>query len=67
VLSVWLRVPPPRGWCEECRREVTRVTPDEAAALIHVKPRAIYRRLETGELHFVEDGGGAVWICLNSL
>jgi hypothetical protein len=43
------------------------VTPDEAAAMARVKPRAIYRRLEAGDLHFVEDGDGALWICVQSL
>jgi len=43
------------------------VTPDDAASLVRVKPRAIYRKLEAGDLHFVEDSSGAVWICMNSL
>ena len=67
VLAILRRAPPPRGWCEQCCREVERVTPDEAAALVRVKPRSIYRRLEAGDLHFIEEGGGAVWICLHSL
>src|SRR5882724_12207160 len=42
---------------------IARVTPEEAAAIVVVNPRAIYRRLEAGDLHFVEDGDGALWIC----
>jgi hypothetical protein len=67
VLSIRRRVPRPRSWCEQCCGEVERVTPDEAATLSRVKPRSIYRRLEAGDLHFIEDGSGAVWICLPSL
>jgi hypothetical protein len=67
VLSVLGQPPPARAWCEQCRREVPWVTPDEAASLVQVKARAIYRRVEAGGLHFVEDGAGAVWICINSL
>jgi len=66
VLSIRRRAPLPRSWCEQCCREVERVTPDEAAAISRVKPRAIYRRLEAGDLHFIEDGG-VLWICFQSL
>jgi hypothetical protein len=67
VLSIRRRASRPRGWCEQCACEVERVTPEEAAAIARVNPRAIYRRLEAGDLHFVEEGGGALWICLHSL
>jgi len=67
VLAILRRATPPLGWCDQCRREVERVTPEEAAALARVKQRSIYRRLEAGDLHFIEEGGGAVWICLHSL
>ena len=42
------------------------VTPEQVAAITGVDRRAIYRRLEAGNLHFIE-GGAAVWICLRSL
>src|SRR5439155_1038585 len=57
VLAVLRRAASSGGWCEQCCREVERVTPEEAAALAGVKPRSIYRRLEAGDLHFIEDGG----------
>jgi len=61
------RSPAPRGWCEQCARDVDRATPEEAAAIARVNVRTIYRRLEEGNLHFVERSGGEVWICLQSL
>jgi hypothetical protein len=67
VLSILRRAPPPRDWCPQCQRDVRRVTPEEAAVLLQVKPRSLYRRLEAGDLHFIENGDGAIWICLNSL
>jgi hypothetical protein len=67
VLSILRRAPRPRSWCEQCCREVERVTPEEAAAIARVNKRAIYRRLEAGDIHFIEVGGGALWICIQSL
>jgi hypothetical protein len=54
-------------WCEECRAEVKMVTPEEAAAATGVRLRAIYRRVEAGELHFTETPEGQLLICLNSI
>ena len=67
IFTIPRRAPPPRAWCEQCSRVVERVTPDEAAAITGVNPRAIYRHLEAGDLHFIEGRGGAVWICVRSL
>jgi hypothetical protein len=43
------------------------VTPERAAELLKTNPRAIYQRIETGKVHFVEAGGGEVLICSESL
>ena len=43
------------------------VTPDEAAQLWQVSTRTIYRRIETGRLHFTETERGFSLICLQSL
>ena len=43
------------------------VTPDEAAALTETSARAIFRRVESGELHFVETDKGALLVCRNLL
>jgi len=66
ILRIPRRPALPRAWCEQCSREVERVTPEQVAAITGVDRRAIYRRLEAGNLHFIE-GGAAVWICLRSL
>ena len=43
------------------------VTPEYAAQISKAKPRAIYRQVESGELHFVETGEGELLICCSSL
>jgi predicted site-specific integrase-resolvase len=43
------------------------VTPDEAAQLCHVSTRTMYRRIETGRVHFTETEKGFSLICLQSL
>ncbi|MCM3871929.1 MAG: hypothetical protein ND895_14695 [Pyrinomonadaceae bacterium] len=55
------------AWCERCGGHVRMVTPDQAAELAGTKPRAIYRRVESGDLHFVETGAGTLLICAGSL
>jgi hypothetical protein len=54
-------------WCAECGRPSGMVTVDEAATIAGVPSRAIYRRVEVGEVHFVETPEGGLQICLNSL
>ena len=53
--------------CPRCGCQVNMLTPEAAAALAGVSTRAIYRRVESGELHFVETGAGALLICSGSL
>ena len=43
------------------------VTPDEAAQVCQVSSRTIYRRIESGRLHFSETERGFALICLQSL
>jgi hypothetical protein len=43
------------------------VTADEAARLTRDTPRAIYRRVEAGQLHFIEAHDGLLLICFKSL
>jgi hypothetical protein len=56
-----------RGWCEACRAEVHMLGVEEAAALAGLGQRAVFRRVEDGRLHFTENSGGTLLICLNSL
>lgn len=58
---------PVTGWCDKCGGPVNMVTPDQAAVLARVSLRAIYRRVESETLHFVEMQHGSLLICINSL
>jgi excisionase family DNA binding protein len=52
--------PDPRStlkWCPVCRRQVEMVTPEQAAQIAGVSTRTIYRWIEAGAVHFIEDGG----------
>ncbi len=56
-----------RVWCPTCAAQVQMFSSDEAARLTQTTARAIFRRVEAGELHFVEAGSGALLICSASL
>jgi len=43
------------------------LTPGEAATLTHSTVRHIFRRVEAGELHFLETESGELLVCPNSL
>jgi hypothetical protein len=55
------------GWCGSCGRTATHVTPEDAAMLTGTGPRAIYRLIELGEIHWAEGPEHLVFICLGSL
>ncbi len=69
VLSVLLHQPGVSfaGRCVACGGEVMLLTVETAAQVAGVTPRAIYRWVESGEVHFQEDSQGAVFICSESL
>ncbi|HEX4950670.1 MAG TPA: helix-turn-helix domain-containing protein [Blastocatellia bacterium] len=54
-------------WCQECCAQVEMLTPEQAAQLIQVTPRVIYRWIESQLLHFREEPDGQVLICHNAL
>ncbi len=54
-------------WCEACAASVRMLTVDEAAAVAGESSRSIYRRVESGQLHFAETPEGRLFICPNSL
>jgi hypothetical protein len=58
---------PQRAWCPFCEQEVTVLTAETAAQVGGVSRREIYRRIESGELHFNETAEGVVQVCLTSL
>jgi hypothetical protein len=67
VTAIHARQGAARAWCEACGANVQMVTPEAAAVLARIRPRAIYRRVEAGEVHFVETAGGWLLVCLNSI
>ncbi|MEW6128139.1 MAG: hypothetical protein AB1757_13950 [Acidobacteriota bacterium] len=54
-------------WCEACAARVWMLVPNEAAAMLQTTARNIYRRVEAGEVHFLETEDGVLLICRNSL
>lgn len=46
---------------------VEMLSPETAAVLFGVPLRWIYRRVESGELHFQEIGAGSLLVCPSSL
>jgi hypothetical protein len=55
-----------RATCQQCLTERVMVSPSAAAALAGVSTRVIYRRIESGRLHFSETDGQLL-ICSESL
>lgn len=56
-----------RVWCEKCGSTVLAAGPEAAAAATSVSPREIYRRVESGAVHFQESADGRLLVCLDSL
>ena len=53
--------------CPVCRSEVRMIPANEAAMMARVTARAIYQRVSSGELHFMEDRFGLLYVCSESL
>ncbi len=43
------------------------LTVDQAALMMKIRSRMIYRLVETGDLHFAENDEGLLLVCLSSL
>ena len=56
-----------RTWCEDCGREVSLITPSEAALLTFQEPDAIYSLIDEKRVHFRFFGENTPFICLTSL
>ena len=41
-------------WCDGCRERVPMLRVEDAALLVAATPRAVYRWVEAGKLHFAE-------------
>ena len=59
--------PSPAALCDQCRQEVSWLTPNEALVLSKQSLREIFRLIETNKIHFTEDQAGFVLICPISL
>lgn len=53
--------------CRHCRVQVRMVAANEAALITGLGAREVYRFVESGRLHFIEDHNGLLFICLLSL
>ena len=53
--------------CRQCQKRVRMIALNEAAMIARLSAREVFRRMESGELHFVEDGNGLLFICVASL
>ena len=53
--------------CAVCECETLFIAPERAAVSHGMTVREIFRRVESGALHFIETGDGLTLICLNSL
>jgi len=62
-----VRLRPREAWCVDCAAQSQMISTDEAAWLLQTTARALFRRVEAGELHFRETEGGALLICRASL
>lgn len=49
--------------CAECADQTTLLTPEEAARLSGLSLRAVFRRVEAGNCHFVETADGLLLVC----
>lgn len=54
-------------WCNACSGQVEMVAPEQAAVLVNITARTVYRWVEAQLLHFLEEPDGQVLICRNSL
>ncbi len=54
-------------WCQACCARVEMMTAEQAARLLQVTPRVVYRWVEAQLLHFIEEPDGRVLVCRNSL
>ena len=55
------------AWCVGCANEVLMVTPAQAAVIARVSVRDINRRVEAGDVHFLETTEGSLLVCMSSL
>lgn len=67
VLIMRRRTPFVQALCLQCNKYVFMLTIEEAARAIRESEREIYRRVEEGQVHFIETSQGKLLICVGSL
>ena len=55
------------SWCDACARNVSWLTPDQFVALNGLSLRELFRRIESGAVHFIESTNGSLLICPESM
>ena len=55
------------SWCRECNQRVQMVTVDEAAAMVGLSSRTVYRWIEAEEVHSTETAERFLLVCSRSL
>ena len=53
------------AWCERCGAEVSMLKPVEAASYVRITANDFFRRVESGDLHFLLLDDGALLVCPN--
>jgi len=53
------------SFCPTCQTLVVMATPEAVALTCQIGEREIFRKIDSGELHFIE--GPKVYVCLNSI
>jgi hypothetical protein len=56
-----------RAWCEDCQKEVSLISPREAALLTFRETDAIYSLIDENRVHFRLFGEKTPFVCLTSL
>jgi hypothetical protein len=54
-------------WCSACGEEALMLTPDEATSVSRLSTRAIFKMIDTEQIHFSETTSGLIRLCLTSL
>ena len=67
ILLVKRRNPSAPISCEVCAGRPQMLTLDEAARLLGMSERAIFRRVEARQVHFTETAEGRLYVCGSSL
>jgi excisionase family DNA binding protein len=67
VLVVRLTAQMQAPLCAACTDEVGMLTPREAAHLVGVSQRTVYRWVEDERIHFAETADGDLFVCLAPL